>query len=141
MQRLQFNWILMSQTLTDYYEALDRLRTGESVRVPNGTLITNNAVSLEAGRGAGSIKKSRDVFADLIVAIDEAAVEQSKGKVKLKDNLSKAQTSAKDYRKLWEDGLQREMSLLREIMELKQKLASLTGSKVIPLRPSSVVKG
>ncbi len=125
----------MSQTLTDYFDALERLKNGEPIRVPPGTLINNDSVSLEAGRKARSIKKSREVFTDLIVAIDDAAIEKLKGKTKHTDELIKAKTSAKDYRNLWEDGLQREVCRLREVMQLKQKIAQLTGSNVIPLRP------
>lgn len=63
--------------LDDYFAALERLKKGTSKKVPKGTRITNDAVALEAGRGKGSIKKSRLVFADLIAAIEEAARAQA----------------------------------------------------------------
>lgn len=62
--------------MKEYFEALTRLREGTSTIVPKGTKITKDAVSLEAGRGKGSIKKSRIQFAELIKCIDEAAIEQ-----------------------------------------------------------------
>ena len=58
---------MSSDPLADYFEALDRLQKGRPRIVPLGTKITNDAVSLEAGRKKGSIKKSRDLFKDLIV--------------------------------------------------------------------------
>ncbi|SPD37126.1 conserved protein of unknown function (plasmid) [Cupriavidus taiwanensis] len=66
----------MSSALTDYFLALERLKKGQPQVVPKGTKITNDAVSLEAGRGKGTIKKSRAIFADLIKAIEEAAAER-----------------------------------------------------------------
>ena len=68
---------MSGQPLDDYFAALERLKKGTSKIVPKGTKITNDAVALEAGRGKGSIKKSRLVFADLIAAIDEAAKTQA----------------------------------------------------------------
>ena len=59
--------------IADYEEALERLKTGKPIRVAVGTRITNDAVSLEAGRGKGTIKKSRASFAKLILEIEAAA--------------------------------------------------------------------
>ena len=65
----------MSDTLNVYFEALERLKKGRPTSVPKGTRITNDAVAIEAGRGKGSIKKSRAVFRALIEAIAQAAEE------------------------------------------------------------------
>lgn len=124
----------MTQPLADYFEALERLKTGRSVHVPKGTKITNDAVALEAGRGKGSIKKSRPVFFDLIQSIDAAAAEQAKGANLQKEKLNKAKLSAVQYRRELEAALAREVSLLYELYELKKQLASLTGANVLPLR-------
>jgi hypothetical protein len=51
-----------------YYAALQRLKL-------RGAPISNDAVSLEAGSGRGSIKRSRPAYAELIVAIELAARE------------------------------------------------------------------
>ena len=67
----------VGQSLEEYFAALERLKAGRAKVVPKGSKITKDAVSVEAGRGKGSIKKSRGVFADLIGAIDLAAAEQS----------------------------------------------------------------
>lgn len=124
----------MSQTLTDYFDALERLVVGKPQVVPLGSKITNDAVSLEAGRGKGSIKKSRSIFADLIVAIDHAAKEQAKATNPDKERLEKLKTSVNDYRTKWEAAIAREICLLQEIYELKQQLRKLTGGNILPIR-------
>ncbi|WP_205700400.1 hypothetical protein [Crenobacter intestini] len=120
--------------MTDYYDALERLVAGTPKVVALGTKITNDAVALEAGRGKGSIKKSRDIFADLIVAIDQAAEAQAKAAKPDKERLAKLKASADDYREKWEAALGREVCLLREVYELKKQLAALTGGSVLPIR-------
>lgn len=64
----------MSEMLKDYFEALERLKSGKPVIMPKGTKITNDSVSLEAGRKKGTIKKSRQIFAELIKAIDDTTI-------------------------------------------------------------------
>lgn len=125
----------MSNALEDYFAALERLKSRKPINVEVGARITNDAVALEAGRGKGSIKKSRPMFANLIEAIDAAAVAQANGANLDKDRLARTKNAADDYRKQLEAALAREVSLLREIYGLKSKLAKLTGSTVIPLRP------
>lgn len=98
--------------------------------VPKGTKITNDAVALEAGRGKGSIKKSREVFADLIQVINEAAAEQAKPKNAQKEQMTKATEAVAHWRCMLEAALGRETSLLYELFEIKRKF----GAKVLPLR-------
>lgn len=123
-----------SQPLGEYFAALQRLKKGQPNVVPKGTKITNDAVALEAGRGKGSIKKSRVVNADLIQAIDDAAAEQSKPKIEQKVQLSKSKGTAEQLRRDLEAAFGREISLLNELYETKKKLARLTGEKILPLR-------
>lgn len=123
-----------SQPLDDYFAALERLKKGTPKVVPKGTKITNDAVALEAGRGKGSIKKSRLVFADLIAAIEEAARAQASPARETQERLLKAKALAEDYRAKWEAALARELCLLREMAELRKTLAKLTGEKVLPIR-------
>jgi hypothetical protein len=125
----------VNQSLAEYFEALDRLVRGRPINVTKGTKITNDAVSLEAGRGKGSIKKSRTIYLDLIRAIEIAAAEQSKGTNQQKEKLEKAKLSAEQYRLELEAALAREISLLYELYELKKQLAKFTGANVLPLRP------
>jgi len=127
-------------TLQDYFAALERLKQGRPNTAPKGTRITNDAVALEAGRGKGSIKKSRPIFADLIQAIDEAAVAQSQPKNTEKERLRKAKDGAEQCRRAFEAALAREVSLLREVYALKKQLAKLTGAKVLPLRGAAPAK-
>jgi hypothetical protein len=128
---------MSGQPLDDYFAALERLKKGTSIIVSKGTKITNDAVALEAGRGKGSIKKSRPVFADLIAAIDEAAKTQASPVRDNQERLVKAKALAEDYRLKWEAALARELCLLRELAEVKKKLAQLTGSKILPIRGDS----
>lgn len=125
----------MPDTLMDYFDALIRLKAGRPVHVPKGTKITNDAVSLEAGRSKGSIKKSREVFFDLIQAIDAAATEQSKDGSGQKDKLEKVKNNYDQCRRELEAALAREVSLLYELYEVKKQLRIVTGSNVLPLRP------
>ena len=62
--------------MKEYYDALERLKINKPIFVPIGTKITKDAVSLEAGRKKGTIKKSRPQFEELIAEIEEAANKQ-----------------------------------------------------------------
>ena len=122
--------------LQEYYDALDRLKAGRPKHVPKGTNITNDSVSLEAGRKKGSIKRSRPQFAELIAAIDAASQEQNHTPEKeLATKLAKQKDEAKNYRQLYEEALGREQSLAAEVFRLRLELAKLTGSNVIPIQP------
>lgn len=123
----------MSEMLGEYFEALERLKQGKPLHVSVGTKISNDSVALEAGRNKGAIKKSRSIFADLIVAIEVAAKEQNilpidqRKVLKLRDEVI---TLRKDLEK----ALGREMSLLYENYQLKKQLNTLNSVNVIPLR-------
>jgi len=123
-----------TQPFEEYYAALERLKVGRPKVVPKGSKISNDAVSVEAGRGKGSIKKSRDVFADLIGAIALATVEQSRPAIQQKQRLAKTRDVAEQYRRDLEAALAREVSLLKELYEVRKRLARLTGDKIIPIR-------
>lgn len=112
--------------LDEYRDALKRLVLGDSVRLPVGTKISKDTVALEAGRGRGSIKKSRPVFLRLIEEIEVAAKEQSKridAEVDLKSELYY-------YKSNYMEALKRELSLVVEIMELKQELAKASSGSL-----------
>lgn len=127
----------MSNSLTEYVDALERLKSNKPVRVAKNIRITNDSVALEAGRGKGSIKKSRAIFADLIQAIDDAAAAQSNSASTERVKLEKAKVTTGQYRDELDAALAREVSLLHELYHLKKQLAQLTGSSVIPIRKSS----
>ena len=121
----------MATTLDEYFEALARLKSNRPVHVPKGTKITNDAVSLEAGRSKGSIKKSRPLFADLIAAIDVAAAEQSAPAAVDQAKIAKSKAQVAHYRALYEEAIAREISLLKENFELKRDLHRRGGKKVV----------
>lgn len=121
----------IATTLEEYFETLARLKSNRPVHVPKGTKITNDAVSLEAGRSKGSIKKSRPLFADLIAAIDAAAAKQAAPGAVDQAKIAKSKTQVAHYRALYEEAISREVSLLKENFELKRDLQRLGGEKVV----------
>lgn len=124
----------MASALEEYFAALERLRANKPIRVPKDSKITNDAVSVEAGRGKGSIKKSRPIFADIIAAIDAAAAEQAKPKQDSQAKIHKAKDQAAKYRQLYEEAIAREISLVKENYELRKDLAQLGGKKVVRIK-------
>ncbi len=121
----------------DYWEALERLKRGKPVNVPFGTRITKDSVSLEAGRKKGTIKKSRPIFGGLIEAIDAAAIEEAKPRDEMRARLGEAKAEATRYRKLWEEALVREMSLIKQLWDEREawarERAALGGGKITPI--------
>ena len=105
----------MPNILNDYFEALERLKRGKPDNVAKGTKITNDSVSLEAGRKKGTIKKSRPIFSDLIEAIDAAAKAEAKPRDEMRGRLGEAKAEAARYRVLWEEALAREVSLVKQL--------------------------
>lgn len=125
---------MKSNALDDYFSALERLKQGTPRIVKKGGKITNDSVSLEAGRKKGSIKKSREQFGALIAAIDAAAAEQSRPQREQAQRLGKVKQTAETLRMELDAALGRELSLLVELYETKKILAKLTGEKVLPIR-------
>lgn len=113
----------MPDILKDYFDALERLKRGKAVNVPKGTKITNDSVSLEAGRKKGTIKRSRPVFSDLIEAIDDAAKAESRPQDEMRERLDQAKAEAARYRAMWEEALAREVSLVKELWDAREAWA------------------
>lgn len=132
----------MPDILKDYFDALDRLKRCKPVNVPKGTKITNDSVSLEAGRKKGTIKKSRPVFSDLIEAIAEAAETEIKPQDEMRARLSDAKAEIARYRTLWEEALAREVSLIKELWDTREAWAkereAMASSKVTPINNTGV---
>lgn len=61
----------MSDTVKEYFAALDRLKKNVPIHVPKGSPINKDQVALEAGRKRGSIR-SRPGFETLIAEIELA---------------------------------------------------------------------
>ena len=119
----------------EYFEALERLKSGASIHIPKGTKITKDAVALEAQRQKGSIKKGREVFAELINAIDEAALLQIKPKLEDKAKVAKANGKAEHYRTLYERSLTREVMLIERIDQLECELATYKMTNITKKNP------
>lgn len=124
---------MIAESLIQYYEALERIRKGRPNFVRKGEKITNDAVSLEAGRKKGSIKKSRESHRELIAAIDAAADEQAHPANDQTERLNKLKQTNKKLRKQLEASLARELTLLAQLFEAKKKIAKLTGENVLPI--------
>lgn len=114
----------MSEFLTEYYDALDRLIQNKPIRVSKSAKINNDNVALEAGRKKGTIKKSRPIYEDLI-----ASIKIANKKIKTDENHDQSQIKyikikeeSYKYKILWEESLAREISLIHEIAELKAQL-------------------
>jgi hypothetical protein len=124
---------MMPEILAEYFSALARLKAGCPERIEKSVQISKDAVSLEAGRKKGTIKKSRAIFRDLILAIEAAAAEQSYHQ-KRADRLPLLKEEAAKYRELWEEALSREISLVNQLWRERREWAlekqALTGKKV-----------
>lgn len=129
----------MSDILKDYFQALERLKDGKPVNVPKGTKITNDSVSLEAGRKKGTIKRSRPVFHELLEAIEAASKAETKPPDDMRASLDDAKAEITKYRTLWEEALAREISLVKELCEARETWAkereAIGSGKVTPLKP------
>jgi hypothetical protein len=111
---------MISDVISEYEAALQRLIENTSQRVPPGTKITNDAVALEAGRGKGSIKKKREGFDGLILKIKAAAAKQ-----KQDNNVKPNKASEKLFKDLYHESLARELMLISQIDELNRSLATI----------------
>ena len=112
----------MNDTLQEYFNALDRLKTNNPINVPKGSKINNDSVALEAGRKRGSIKKSREIFTELIVAINNASQESNAEYDKLELKIFKLKNSAENYKEMYEKAINRELMYLERINELEKLL-------------------
>ncbi len=116
----------MSNVMEDYFEALERLTKGKPTIVAKGTKITKDAVSMEAGRSKGSIKKSRPEFKPLINAIAEAAAKQKETPLqKSKKMIQKYKEKAAEYRLWYESALNRELMLVERVACLEKELQEI----------------
>ena len=112
----------MNDTLQEYFEALERLKSNNPINVPKGSKINNDSVALEAGRKRGSIKKSREIFVELIEAINNASQESTAEYDKLESKIFKLKNSAENYKEMYEKAINRELMYLERINELEKLL-------------------
>lgn len=105
---------MASPTQVDkYLKALERLKA-------RGEPINNDAVAKEAGSGKGSIKKSRPVYAALIAAIEQAALEQKQVKAAA-DPLPQLRQRLASLQQRLDSALEREVCLLNELYLLREE--------------------
>ncbi|MYZ53343.1 hypothetical protein [Malikia spinosa] len=101
-----------------YFAALERLKA-------RGEPISNDAVALEAGRGRGSIKKSRPAHAELIAAIDNAMTEQQETRVAV-NPVPGLKSDIEELKRRLDQSLDREVALLHELYDLRAKVNQLS---------------
>jgi hypothetical protein len=121
----------INKTLEEYYEALHRLINNNPVNVPKDTKINKDTVALEAGRKRGSIKKSREVFSELIEAIEKASEEKSKSTSQHIEQITKIKDKMNNFKHLYEEALNRELMYIERINELEKALKNISSNKII----------
>jgi len=112
----------MNYTLQEYFEALKRLKSNKPINIPKNSKINNDSVALEAGRKRGSIKKSREIFSELIESINNASRESTSKYDKLESKLFKLKKDVEKYKEMYEKALNRELMYLERINELEKQL-------------------
>jgi ribulose kinase len=121
----------INKTLEEYYEALNRLIDNNPVNVPKNSKINKDTVALEAGRKRGSIKKSREVFLDLIEAIEKASEYKNKNTSLHIEQITRLKDKLNNYNHLYEVALNRELMYLERINELEKALTNISSNKII----------
>lgn len=121
----------INKTLEEYYEALHRLINNNPVNVPKDTKINKDTVALEAGRKRGSIKKSREVFLELIEAIEKASEDKSKNTSQHIEQITKIKDKMNNFKHLYEEALNRELMYIERINELEKALKNISSNKII----------
>jgi len=117
--------------ISEYEDALERLMNNQPVNVPKGSKINKDTVALEAGRKRGSIKKSRDIFVDLIQNIEESANERKFPKKEYEQKILKWKNKANEYRDLYEEVLNRELMLIERVRSLEIELKKTQSDKLL----------
>jgi len=118
------------EPLQDYWDALKRIVEGKPERVLKGGRINNDQVSIEAGRGRGSIKSGREEFADLIDAIKKAEKKRKERGNEDQEKYERRRTESEKYKLLYQQSIAREISLARENEELKEDIKKLKKSNI-----------
>jgi hypothetical protein len=107
---------------SEYWSSLERLINNEPNIIPRNSKINKNNVALEAGKKAGSIKKSRTSFSKLIIAIEKASEERAVKKVDFEDRFNKERIKRVTYQELYHNTLNRELMLIERLSQLEKQL-------------------
>ena len=113
----------INSTLEEYFQALERLVKNRPINVPVNSKINKDTVALEAGRKRGSIKKSREVFLELIDAIESASDKTVSPQKEIENKLLKHKEQRDKYKSLYEESLNREIMDLEKINKLEKMLS------------------
>lgn len=108
-------------SILEYFSALERLEADQPIRVPRGSKINYDNVSLEAGRKKGSIKKERPEFDALRVEIKLASARQAKKSevYVLREKLEKITNEKNLLEKRLFESYNREILLIERLSELE----------------------
>lgn len=112
----------INESIKDYFEALNRLINNKPIYVSRSYKINKDTVALEAGRKRGSIKKSREVFSDLIDAINAAENKIEAPKKEQINKLNNLKVDRDKYKELYEQALNRELMYMEHVNELEKEL-------------------
>lgn len=112
-----------------YHAALHRL-------LARGAPISNDAVALEAGSGRGSIKKSRPAYAELIAAIEQAALQQAEAQMST-DPVPALRQEIQALVQRLDQALEREVCLLHEVYTLREENRQLKTGRLVAVHDTS----
>ena len=118
---------MTNNTMEEYFAALQRLKSRKE-------RINNDTVAIEAGRKKGSIKKSRPQFAELIKAIDLAALEVDNVLNEPINRLSKVKDEKAVLQKRLDESLEREIVLIKQVFDLQKELEQLKNGSVLAFK-------
>ncbi len=113
---------MSNEIIDDYFEALARLKSNSPIRIPKDSKISNDNVSLEAGRKKGTIKKSRPIFDELITAINKTKKKDDALIIEAQTKLNKYKKELQQYKFLYEESINRELMYLEKIDKLEKTL-------------------
>ena len=108
----------------EYWQAIERLKQGNPIRVPKYSQINKDTVALEAGRKRGSIKKSRDSFAGLIKAIEQCQEHDQQHLPTAIERLKRKRSLKKNYRELYHQALNGDLMLIERLSKLEKELVT-----------------
>lgn len=118
---------MKNNTMEEYFAALQRLKVRKE-------RINNDTVAIEAGRKKGSIKKSRPQFAELIKAIDLAALEIENVLNEPINRLSKVKDEKTTLQKKLDESLEREIVLIKQVFDLQKELEQLKNGSILAFK-------
>lgn len=113
---------MSNEIIDDYFDALARLKSNSPIRIPKDSKISNDNVSLEAGRKKGTIKKSRPIFDELIIAINETKKKDDALIIEAQTKLNKYKKELQQYKFFYEESINRELMYLEKIDKLEKTL-------------------